>query len=130
MPDGALITQTKYSYDPQGHVLSDTRTIDTQSYLTAYSYDSAGRLSGGTYATGTLLTYSFDGLGRVQRIIVNRGGTDQILVDEVTAGSGTCAMRSIAANNSSARFARNCSRSSFSSADCDNNPACCAFWAN
>ena len=34
-------------------------------------------------STGTLLSYSFDALGRVQRVSDNRGGTEQLLVQGV-----------------------------------------------
>lgn len=51
-------------------MLSNTRTIGTQSYATAYHYDGAGV----TYPTDTLLSYSLDALGRVQRISANREG--------------------------------------------------------
>lgn len=55
-------------------MLSNTRTIGTQSYATAYHYDGAGCLNGVTYPTDTLLSYSLDALGRVQRISANREG--------------------------------------------------------
>jgi YD repeat-containing protein len=56
-------------------VLSNTRTIGTQSFATAYHYDSAGRLNEVTYPTDTLLSYSLDALGRVQRSEIQESAT-------------------------------------------------------
>jgi YD repeat-containing protein len=56
-------------------VLSNTRTIGTQSYATAYHYDSAGRLNEVTYPTDTLLSYSLDALGRVQHNEIQESAT-------------------------------------------------------
>ena len=41
-----------YAYDQKGRTTSETRTINGIAYVLAYSYDSAGRLSGMTYPSG------------------------------------------------------------------------------
>lgn len=42
-------------------------------YVTAYSYDSAGRLAGMSYPSGRTVTYAFDALGRVSEIDTTNG---------------------------------------------------------
>ncbi|HZP92846.1 MAG TPA: RHS repeat-associated core domain-containing protein [Burkholderiales bacterium] len=79
-PGGALQTQTLYTYDARGRLLTDTRSVGAQNYLTQYGYDSAGRLSTLTYPSGTQLTYSYDGAGRVAQIDATAGGNAQNLV--------------------------------------------------
>jgi YD repeat-containing protein len=59
---------TQYTYTPHGRVNAETRTVNGIAYVTAYSYDSAGRLAGVTYPSGRTLAYSFDSLGRVSAI--------------------------------------------------------------
>ena len=56
---------TQYAYNPKGRLTSETRTINGVAYVTGYSYDSAGRLSGMTYPSGRTVTYTLDGLGRI-----------------------------------------------------------------
>ena len=58
----------QYAYSPHGRVTSETRTVGGVQYVVAYSYDSAGRLSGMTYPSGRTLAYGYDGLGRVNAI--------------------------------------------------------------
>ncbi|HZP93721.1 MAG TPA: DUF5675 family protein, partial [Burkholderiales bacterium] len=82
-PGGALQTQTLYTYDARGRLLTDTRSIGARNYLTQYGYDSAGRLTAVTYPSGTQLTYTYDGAGRVAQIDATAGGSAQNLVAAV-----------------------------------------------
>ena len=63
-----VTNQIAYGYDVHGRVMSEARTLGGQTYVTAYSYDSAGRMSGMTYPSGRSVAYTFDGLGRVSQI--------------------------------------------------------------
>lgn len=58
----------QYAYSPHGRVTSETRIVGGVQYVVAYSYDSAGRLSGMTYPSGRTLAYGFDSQGRVNAI--------------------------------------------------------------
>ncbi len=90
-------------------MLGDTRTIGTQSYVTAYSYDSAGRLNGVTYPPGTLLSYSLDALGRVQRISANREGVALRATLSIPVPLGVClrAAKRVCKSGCSAAKSRN-----------------------
>lgn len=46
-----------YTYDVQGNLTSEEKTIDSVTYTTAYTYDGAGRLRGITYPSGRIITY-------------------------------------------------------------------------
>jgi len=46
-----------YTYDVQGNLTSEEKTIDGVTYTTAYTYDGAGRLRGITYPSGRVITY-------------------------------------------------------------------------
>ena len=84
-PGGALQTQVLYAYDQKGRVTNEIRTIGSQTYVTQYGYDSAGRLIAMTYPSGTQLAYTFDLTGRVSQISATpAGGSAQTVVSGVT----------------------------------------------
>jgi RHS repeat-associated protein len=66
--------QTSYIYNPDGQLASQTAVIAGQTYTTSYSYDSSGRLSGMSYATGLSLSYGYDAYGRLSSISSNHTG--------------------------------------------------------
>ena len=74
----------QYSYDPHGHVTEETRVIGGASHVTAYRYDTAGRLSGMSYPTGLVLEYGRDGAGRINQISTMAGGVATPLLQAVT----------------------------------------------
>lgn len=82
-PSSQVTSQIAYAYDPRGRVLSETRTVAGQQYVTSYAYDSAGRLSSLTYPSGRTLTYAYDALGRVNQIITTRDAESQVVVQNV-----------------------------------------------
>ena len=73
-----------YGYDNLGHVTSEARSISGFTYTTAYAYNSAGQLSGVAYPTGLVISYSRDGLGRINQITSNKSGQTQILASNIT----------------------------------------------
>jgi RHS repeat-associated protein len=84
-PGGALQTQVLYAYDQKGRLTTETRTIGSQTYVTQYGYDSAGRLNAVIYPSGTQLAYTFDSAGRVSQISATpAGGSGQTVVSGVT----------------------------------------------
>ena len=82
-PGSQITSQIAYAYDPRGRVLSETRTVAGQQYGTAYTYDSAGRLSGVIYPSGRSLTYGFDALGRINQITTTQDSQSQVVVQNV-----------------------------------------------
>ena len=73
-----------YAYDQHGRVTSETRTVAGVAYVTAYQYDSAGRLSGMTYPSGRTVAYTFDALGRISQVSSTPpGGSAQMIANNV-----------------------------------------------
>jgi RHS repeat-associated protein len=69
-----IIAQTGYAYDQHGRLTSDTRTINAVAYVTAYRYNSSGKLDRVTYPSGRTVDYSFDSLGRVSAVATTPSG--------------------------------------------------------
>ena len=63
------------SYDERGNVITDARTIASKLYSNAYTYESAGRLSGITYASsGWVLAYTRDSAGQITAVTTTQPG--------------------------------------------------------
>jgi len=75
-----------YRYDGRGNRIEATRTIEGQSYTTAYRYDLADNLSGITYPGGRIVTYLRDAAGLVSSVRSQDrpGAPEQVVVDAVT----------------------------------------------
>ena len=54
-----------YLYDSRNRLISETRTIEGQSYLVSYQYDAASNLLSVTYPDQTVLNYEYDALNRL-----------------------------------------------------------------
>jgi RHS repeat-associated protein len=72
--------ETRYGYDAFGNVLSKTHIELSRTYVTAYTYDAADRVTSMTYPDGRLVTYGRDSLGRISAINSTLNGTAQNLV--------------------------------------------------
>jgi len=73
-PSLVVIAQVAYGYDQRGRVVSEARTINSVAYTTSYRYDSPGRLDQLTYPSGRIVSYAFDGLGRVSAVTTTKPG--------------------------------------------------------
>ena len=63
------------SYDERGNIITDARTITGQLYSNAYTYESAGRLSGITYASsGWKVAYTRDTAGQITAVTTTQPG--------------------------------------------------------
>jgi len=56
---------TAWVYDARGNVLSETRVIAGKSYVVAYAYDLADKVTQITYPSGRTVTFNRDATGRV-----------------------------------------------------------------
>jgi len=87
-PQSQVTSLLAYAYDQHGRTTSETRTINGIAYPVAYSYDSAGRMSGMTYPSGRTIAYGFDALGRVSQVSTTPppavGGATQIVASNIT----------------------------------------------
>jgi YD repeat-containing protein len=82
-PGNQVTSRIAYAYDPHGRVTSETRTLAGVNYVTAYGYDTFGRMSGVTYPAGRTVTYAFDALGRVSQVSTEKDGQSQVVVQNV-----------------------------------------------
>ncbi|MDP3514718.1 MAG: DUF6531 domain-containing protein [Sulfuritalea sp.] len=82
----ALIASTQYGYDPQGRVISETRTEPrtegTLTLATGYTW-SNGDLIGLTYPSGKQLAYGRDSQGRVTQITLTDNGVTRTVLNQV-----------------------------------------------
>jgi len=63
--------QTSYGYNAAGELVGQSNLILGETFNTAWSYDTAGRQVGMTYPSGLVLTYNYDGYGRVSGVTSN-----------------------------------------------------------
>ena len=76
---------TVFCYDAQGSVIQKQQITSAGTDTTAYSYTAAERLSGIVYPSGTLVSYTRDGDGRIQSVSVTPpGGSASGVVSSVT----------------------------------------------
>jgi len=81
--EGGNVTATiGYGYDAWGRIVSETRTLAGQTYVTNYRY-AAGRLTGITYPSGRSLDYALDGAGRIQAITLTDNGVVRTVASQI-----------------------------------------------
>ena len=82
MSDGS--GSTSYSYDTRGRLLSQTKIIDTETYTSSWTYNSADNPVTMTYPDGEVLTYDYDSQGNLQSIVNGDSFTylENMLYDE------------------------------------------------
>lgn len=73
-----------YTYDGRGHVLTDTRAVSNNNYVTRYKYDNLGRMSSLTYPNGRMVSYTRDSLGRITQIDTSKDGVTMTAVSQVS----------------------------------------------
>jgi len=66
---------TIYTYDSSRNLVQQQQFVGTSSYTLSWTYDSLGRPTSLTYPNGLILTYQYDGYGRLARILSNQWGT-------------------------------------------------------
>ncbi|PHV09520.1 RHS repeat-associated core domain-containing protein, partial [Chitinimonas sp. BJB300] len=69
-----------YSYDSQGRVGSEKRSIWNKDYTTGYGYDAQGRFNKLTYPSGRVVTYSYNDVGQVSKITTQQGTEPEKIV--------------------------------------------------
>lgn len=72
---GTVIGSLQYAYDAQGRITGETRTVGSLTHSTAYSY-SGGKLAGVTLPSGRSLTYSRNGAGQINQVILTDIGAN------------------------------------------------------
>jgi len=82
--NSTVLNTIQYTYNQKGRLTSEARTFNSIAYTTSYGYDSAGRLTSITYPGGRQVTYTLDGLGRIQQIDTTKSGTTQTVLSSAT----------------------------------------------
>lgn len=78
---------TAFTYDGRGNILTDSRTIGQQTYVTSYAYDLADRVTGITYPDKRSIKYARDAFGRISAVTMQNQGNGnggKTLVSRVT----------------------------------------------
>jgi YD repeat-containing protein len=73
-----------YSFEAHGRLASEFKTVGGVAYLTSYAYDTAGRLTDITYPSGRQVSYSRDGLGRINGVTTTMNNVTQTLLTGVS----------------------------------------------
>ena len=79
---GQISASLQYSYDEQGHVVSETRSLNDVSYRTSYRYAN-GRLNGLTYPSGKQIDYARDAAGRISQVTLTDSGQRSLLASAI-----------------------------------------------
>jgi YD repeat-containing protein len=66
---------TSLVYDALGRVITDTRVIAGKTYVTAYLYNAAGRMTQMTYPSGRIVTITRDANGQVTAVTMKKNAT-------------------------------------------------------
>ncbi len=76
----------EYSYDLNGNVVMETRTINGTSFVTEYDYDNAGNLRTVVYPTGHTVEYTADSVdpALIGGVVLDPSGTNQTLASGIT----------------------------------------------
>jgi len=93
--------QTTRTYGASGKLVQQVNTISGTNYTTQWSYDSNSRLNTLTYPNGEVLSYTYDGNGRISSIL--RGGV--VVVDSMLYQPGSAAPYAWRYSNGVARIA-------------------------
>jgi RHS repeat-associated protein len=72
---------TDYKYNSLGLLISETKVINSNTYITGFNYDSNGQLQSIVYPSGALINYVYDTLGRIERVSATLNQQQTTLVD-------------------------------------------------
>jgi RHS repeat-associated protein len=70
-----------YGYNAAGDLITQSNTIAGQSFTTSWAYNLSGRLRQMGYPSGLLITYNYDGYGRISSLTSNLGGAWATVAD-------------------------------------------------
>jgi len=81
MMDAAGLVE--YAYDQRGNLVSETRTIDGDQFITTFAYDSSDRLVQITYPSGMVIDYQLDTAGQIRSIAKSENSATEMLIHNV-----------------------------------------------
>jgi RHS repeat-associated protein len=74
----------EFSYDASGNLITLQRTTDLATFVTTYTYDADGRLTGMVYPDSRTVTYALDATGRILNVTTEKDGTTQPLASGIS----------------------------------------------
>ncbi len=72
-----------YYYNPRGTLQSETRVIDTTSYVLSYLYSDADKLTHIIYPSGLEVEYIYNAAGQITTVTATKDGTTQALASDI-----------------------------------------------
>jgi RHS repeat-associated protein len=75
---------TTFSYDVFGNLTQESKSIDSDTHVTAYTYDEADLLESITYPSGRTVDYTRNVLGQITEVETTYDSTTVTVVDQVT----------------------------------------------
>jgi YD repeat-containing protein len=82
MADGS--GTTTFSYDVYGNLTEESKLIDGNTHVTAYTYDAADLVTSITYPSGRVVDYTRDVLGQIEEVETTYDTTTLTVADAVT----------------------------------------------
>ena len=79
---GTLLRSLQSSYDPQGRLLGETRSIGNVAHTVAYTY-SAGQLGGLTLPSTKQLSYTRNAAGQITQVTLTANGQTKTLLQNI-----------------------------------------------
>ncbi|OPX99190.1 MAG: putative deoxyribonuclease RhsC [Syntrophorhabdus sp. PtaB.Bin006] len=73
-----------FSYDAQGNLVREDKTISGVASTTQYVYNKNNALTSVTYPSGRVVTYSFDQAGRINQVNTTLSGISKTLASSIT----------------------------------------------
>ena len=73
-----------FSYDASSNLITIRRTTNLASFVTTYTYDAEGRLTGMVYPDGRTVTYALDANGGILSVTMEKDGTTQPLASGIS----------------------------------------------
>lgn len=74
---------TEFQYDAKGSLITETHTIENQTYSTSFKYDAARKLTQLTYPSGRVVSYSYNTLGEVIGVNTTENGVTKRLASNI-----------------------------------------------
>ncbi len=74
---------TAYVYDSSNRLTTETKTIEGKTFNTSYSYTLSGALTAITYPSGRIISYEYDPIGRIVKVIEEKDGKRQEIIKDI-----------------------------------------------
>ena len=73
-----------YIYDKRGNLISETKTISSQNYVTSYAYNDADNITTITYPSGRTVDYLYNNAAQVKQVNTTLSSNTNIIAVDIT----------------------------------------------